>query len=55
VTIGLTITAAAGSRNDTVGISTRPAPRRLRPLVRVPPVLARRAEVNEVTVAVLGP
>ena len=53
-TIGLTITASAGSRKGTAGISTSPAPSRLRLPVLVPPVAVRRAEVNEVTVAVLG-
>jgi hypothetical protein len=54
-TFGSSITASAGSRAGIDGISTNPAPRRLRPVVRVRLVAARRAEVSDVAVIVLGP
>src|SRR5947208_6755944 len=47
-------TASAGSRNGTGGISTSPAPRRPRALVRVRPVVARRAVPVADTVSALG-
>src|SRR5262249_44404078 len=54
-TLGSAMTAVAGSRYGIGAISTSPAPRRLRALVRVRAVWERRSVVIDVTAGLLAP